>query len=54
MSTDLSRKKKLRGAHQASITQLQKMVSEVLVSFDPNTLEEIVPKLNQLKACCPM
>jgi hypothetical protein len=24
-------------------------VSEVLVSFDPNNLEEIAPKLNQLK-----
>ncbi|CAB4041172.1 Hypothetical predicted protein, partial [Paramuricea clavata] len=49
MSTDLSRKKKLRGAHRASATRLQKTVSEVLVSFDPNNLEEIVPKLNQLK-----
>ncbi|CAB4006342.1 Hypothetical predicted protein [Paramuricea clavata] len=49
MSTDLSRKKKLRGAHRASATRLQKTVSEVLISFDPNNLEEIVPKLNQLK-----
>jgi hypothetical protein len=49
MSTDLSRKKKLRGAHRASATRLQKTVSEVLVSFDPNNLEEIAPKLNQLK-----
>ena len=48
-SSDLSRKKKLRGAHRASATQLQKTVSEVLVSFDPNNLEEIAPKLNQLK-----
>ena len=49
MSTEISRKKKLRGAHRASATRLQKTVSELLVSFDPNKLEEFMPRLNQLK-----
>ena len=49
MSTEISRKKKLRGAHRASATRLQKTVSELLVSFDPNKSEEFMPRLNQLK-----
>ena len=49
MSTEISRKKKLRRAHRASATRLQRTVSEVLVSFDPNKSEEFMPRLNQLK-----
>ena len=49
MSTEISRKKKLRGAHRASATRLQSTVSELLVSFDANKSEEFLPRLNQLK-----
>ena len=49
MSTEISRKKKLRGAHLASAKRLLKTVSELLVSLDPNKLDEITPRLNQLK-----
>lgn len=49
MSAEISRKKKMRGAHRASATRLEKTVSELLVSFDANKVEEFVPKLNQLK-----
>ncbi len=49
MSTEISRKKKLRGAHRASATRLLKTVSELLVSLDPNKLDESMPRLNQLK-----
>ena len=49
MSAEISRKKKMRGAHRASATRLEKAVSELLVSFG-NKVEEFMQKLNQLKA----
>ena len=49
MSREISRKKKLRGAHRASATRFQRTVSELLVSFGANKSEEFLPRLNQLK-----
>ena len=49
MSAEISRKKKMRGAHRASATRLEKAASQLLVSFDANKVEEFMPKLNQLK-----
>ena len=46
---EISRNKKMRRAHRASASQLERTVSELLVSFDSNKLEEFMPRLNQFK-----
>ena len=49
MSTQISRKKKMRQLQRTSATRLERTVTELLVSFDSNRLEEFLPRLNQLK-----